>query len=72
MSNGDLPRIRVRRSRSPLRRQRWWWSLVVLDAARREHVVADSGEGYSDRDECVRMALKVCSGSYADAVVDLR
>jgi hypothetical protein len=72
MSNGDLPRIRVRRTRGVRRNQRWRWSLVVIDAARREHVVCDSGEGYSDRDECVRMALKVCSGSYADAVVDLR
>lgn len=72
MTNGDLPRIRLHRSKHPLRRQRWRWSLVVLDAARRECVIATGAEGYANRDDCVHMALKVVSGAYADAVTDLR
>jgi hypothetical protein len=72
MSNGDLPRIRVRRSKFPLRKQRWRSSIVVLNAARQEETLFVSSEGYANRQVCIDIARKVLSGAYADAVVDLR
>ncbi len=44
-----------------IRSQRWRWRLIETRSGR---IVATSGEGYRDRAECVRMAMRVCGGDY--------
>ena len=49
----------VYRSRSLRRSQRWRWRLVANG-----RIVAESGEGYANRGECIEMGKRVCSGGY--------
>lgn len=49
-------RIVLRRSSNPLRKQRWWWSLVEVESGL---VILKSSEGYANKAEAVRMARRV-------------
>ena len=51
--------IVLRRSSTLIRSQRWRWRLVANG-----RIVAESGEGYADRGECIEMGKRVCSGGY--------
>lgn len=60
-------RLVVYRSKSLLRRERWRWHLLSGN-----QLVAESGEGYANRDECEQMARQVIQGGYSGAVLDRR
>lgn len=61
-----MNRIVVYRDRMP-RRGKWRWRLVSANG----NIVADSGQGYADRGDAVRMARRIIvAGLYADARVE--
>ena len=51
-------RLIVYRSKSLLRRERYRWHLVSAG-----RLIAESGEGYANRDECKKMARAIVSGA---------
>mgnify|MGYP003419756131 FL=1 len=55
----------VYRSRSLRRSQRYGWRLVAANG----RIIAASGEGYSDLDECQIRGMDVANGWYADPKV---
>jgi uncharacterized protein YegP (UPF0339 family) len=55
----------VYRSKSLLRSQRFRWRLVAANG----RVVAESGEGYANRAECVETAIAIICGAYKNAHV---
>lgn len=61
-----MPQIEITRSLTLRRSQRWRWRL----RARNGHIIAEAGEGYSDKAVAIAMATKiVINGAYADAAV---
>ena len=53
----------IYRTRSLLRSERWRWRLVANG-----RIVAESGEGYTDRAEAERMGNRVARGHYSPEV----
>lgn len=54
--------VTVYRTRSLRRSQRWAWRLTSGG-----DLIAESGEGYANREHAVSMALLVVSGGYKNA-----
>jgi uncharacterized protein YegP (UPF0339 family) len=60
-------KIEVYRSSSLRRSQRWRWRLIAENG----NIIATSGEGYTDRSEAERMAVRVTSGDYEIDLIEL-
>lgn len=56
----DTATLKVYRSLSLRRNQRWRWKLTHLNGRQ----LAESGEGYANQGEARRMGVKVISGHY--------
>lgn len=57
----DTAFLEVYRSKSLRRNQKWRWRLQAINGS----LIAESGEGYSDRAQAEEMGRKVVSGQYA-------
>lgn len=60
-----MPKIEVYKSRSLLRSEKWRWRLRSDNG----NIIAESGEGYTGKGDCIGMALKVTKGDYKAAPV---
>lgn len=59
---------RSRFARVVRRNQQWRWRLVHANG---KIIATSGGDGYSDKDECTRMGVGVCSGKYKpDQIID--
>lgn len=63
-----MGRLVVYRSKTLLRSERWRWRLVAENG----DVVAESGEGYANVDECITMGRRIIDGDFTDAVTERR
>lgn len=62
----DAGELELKRSKFPLRKQRWRWFWLL-----NRSYIAKSSEGYANRAECEEMGNRIAAGEFASATVTL-